>query len=81
MPRVSLYVTEADKAVLDALPLGMTGAAILREALGRWRRGGEDCTHPAAEMLCPDCGLRAPIGDAHPMRISDPEDTPEPAPA
>ena len=68
MPRVTLYVTAADKAFLDALPEGSTGAAILREGIARARRHGEDCEHAHQQVVCPDCGHRS---DSHPVHTSE----------
>ena len=67
MPRVTLYVTAADKAFLDALPEGLTGAAILREGIARMRRHGEECEHSHRQAVCLDCGQR---DDTHPVHTS-----------
>lgn len=71
-----MYVTRADKATLDELPEGVTGAAILREALKIWRRRGEECTHPDLMVICADCGYRAkaPGDDEDPADTGSPSD-------
>lgn len=76
VPKVGLYVTKADKATLDELPEGVTGAAILREALASWRRHGEECPHPDLMVICPDCGYRAqaPSGDEDPVKTRSSSD-------
>jgi hypothetical protein len=58
MPRIGLYVSAADKAYLDALPPGVTGAAIFREALRQARLAVESCPHPVEmlELACRRCG-------------------------
>lgn len=62
MPRASFYLTEADKAFLDSLPAGRTGAALLREAIAAARRGSEECAHERTRTVCRDCGREL---DAH----------------
>lgn len=76
MPRVGLYVTRADKEVLDGLPDGVTGAALLRQAIRLYRMQGEECSHPGLLVVCPDCGYRekAPSGDEDPMQTGSEPD-------
>ena len=74
MAKVGLYVTRADKAFLDELPPGVTGAAILRAAIRQYR----ECEHPGLIVVCPGCGFSAPADldpDEDPA-LSEPE--PEP---
>jgi hypothetical protein len=74
MPRIGVYVSEADKAFLDALPAGATGAALLRGAIGVARRHGQDCPHDRIDIRCRRCGAEldtypvymAPSGDEEP---------------
>ena len=42
MPRISIYITAADKTLLDELPDEMTGAVLVRRALTHFR-GGHVC--------------------------------------
>lgn len=69
MPRRNFYVTEADAQLLDSLPPGIFGAHILRDAIARYRRHGEECRHDHLEAVCTDCGHRQAI-DAHPVDTS-----------
>lgn len=57
MPTIHLYVTRDDKEFLDALPLGRTAAAIMREAIARLRADG-GCDHVHQMIICPGCGRR-----------------------
>lgn len=61
-------MTKADKAILDELPEGVTGAQLLRQAIMLYRLHGEECTHPDLTVVCPDCGYRskAPNPDEDP---------------
>lgn len=76
MPQVGLYVTKADKAFLDQLPEGVTGAQLLREAIAAHRRKGEDCGHPNLVEVCPDCGFRRPVDHGDPMSTADDSGSP-----
>lgn len=63
MPRIGLYVSAADKAWLDELPLGVSWSAIFREAISQAR--GEGCDHDRLELRCRDCGARLPVDHMH----------------
>lgn len=65
MPRVTLYVNAADKAFLDALPDGVTGAAILRAAIDRLRRQGAECEHAHQRVICTTCGHQEDADHVH----------------
>ena len=70
MPRRNVYVTAADAAFLDALPEGMTTSALLRDAIARARRAGQDCEHSRAEVICPDCAHNLGVPVSH-LREAD----------
>ena len=60
MPSVQVYVNAADKAWLDDQPAEVTAAALMRGAIARERRLGEECSHDLQELVCLDCGRRRP---------------------
>lgn len=66
MPSIQVYVREADKAWLEAQPQGFTAAALMRDAIARSRRDGEECGHEHQELVCLDCGRRRYV---HPVDI------------
>jgi hypothetical protein len=62
MPRISLYLSNSQRAVVDQIGQGRFGD-LVRATLNNVAA----CGHHQAQVVCPDCGMRAPYASSAPV--------------